>query len=439
MKRKKILALTIACVLSALTFTACGSKEDTSTSGGNTSSGNKVEISFLHKYCQPDQAPLFVELCKQYEKDHPNVKINIETVPDDQIKDKLRVALGGGAIPDIYQTWSGEYAKKFIRGGATLDITKYLDEDKAWKDAFLPAALNAYKVDGKNYAIPTRFDSQFFVYNKQIFDKYGLTKPKTWDDLMKIAETLKSNGVTPFVLGNQLPWDAPHWFGALFQKYVPEDVLEGKDFEVKTVSFTDPGYVTALQTFKGLLDKKYFTPNINSNDHNMGLQMWYSGKGAMIYLEFLEFWDVEKNMKGNWDFFPMPEIAGAKGNQSKIFGGPEGLMVYSKTKNPDVAVDVLKWLTNKENETRKVSEIGHSSSVIGAINEKNSPKQAVEALDYILKSKGLSEWTDCAVEARIVDVLLKTGQDFINGTISPEDYMKKVQETAKEVQAQYAK
>lgn len=393
---------------------------------------DNVTITFLHKYCQPEQAPVFEKIVELYEEEHPNVTIKIETTTDNEIKSKLKLALGSGDIPDVYQTWTGEYTEKFIRAGAALDLTPYMEEDPAWKDSFIPAAYNMFSYEGGQYAVPTRFDAEMFIYKKSVFEEYGLEVPETWDELLTICETLKENDVTPFILGDALSWDAPHWYGALWQKFVPEDVLEKGDFNIKTVEITDPGYVTALGYFTDLLDKGYFNDNINSMEHNMALETFYAGQGAMAFVEVLEFNDVNKGLDGDFGFFAMPAIndENAKGNQSKIFGAPEGIIVNPNSENVDVAVDFVKFLTSVDMQQLVVSEAGHTSSTIGAHSEENTIPQLREAMDSILNFEGMSNWTDCGFEASIVDVMCKNGQEFVAQTMSAEDYIKSLQDAA---------
>ena len=126
---------------SASSASEAGGSEQAAEAGD---SGEQVTISFWHKYCQPGQVEVFEEICKEYEEANPNVKIEISTTTDDDMKTKLQVALGSSELPDVYQTWSGEYCEKFARGGYALDLTPYLEEDPEWKDSFYPACYSAF-------------------------------------------------------------------------------------------------------------------------------------------------------------------------------------------------------------------------------------------------------------------------------------------------------
>lgn len=447
MKKRTLAAIcmmTVTAMLTACGGGSTGGTQTTAAAGGgdkgqeqaSAPADGQVVINFMHKYCQPEQAPAFERIVQMYMDEHPNVKINIETTTDNEIKSKLKLALGSGDMPDVYQTWAGEYTEKFIRAGAALDLTPYMEADPEWKDSFIPAAYSMFKyTDGGQYAVPTRFDGEVFIYKKSVFEQYGIEEPKTWDELLAICETLKSNGVTPFILGDQLSWDAPHWFGALWQKCVPEDVLEQQDFNVKTVKIDDPGYITGLNYFTDLLDKGYFNDNINSMEHNMALEYFYAGQGAMMYVEILEFNDINKGLNGDFGFFMMPTIEAedAKGNQNKMFGAPEGMIVNPNSQNVDVAVDFVKFLTSPEMQKLVVEEAGHTSSTIGAHTDENTIPQLRGAMDAVLDFEGMSNWTDCGFEAGIVDTMCKLGQDFVDKSITAEEYIKGMQESAKTV------
>lgn len=421
--------ITMGIVGMAIGVIGCGKTEENST--GKTE--DKVTISFWHKYCQPGQVEVFEEICKDYETENPNVDIKITTTTDDDMKTKLQVALGSAELPDVYQTWSGEYCEKFARGGYALDLTPYLEKDTEWKESFYPACYSAFTYDDKQYALPTRFDSQIFVYKKSIFEKYGLKVPETWDELMNICETLKQNGEIPFILGDGTTWDAPHWYGALWQRCVPEDVLEKQDFNVKSVTLDDPGYIKGLKYFNEVMEKGYFKENCVSLEHNMALETFYAGEGAMAYVEVVEINDVNNGLNGDFGFFPMPKIEGEAGNQEKTFGAPEGMIVNAKSQHVEESVDFLKYLTSLEVQKKLVEEAKHTSSVIGATTEENAISQLVEVMDMIMNFQGMSNWTDCGLEASIVDVMRAQGQEFYAGKITAEEYMQYMQEAAKKV------
>jgi raffinose/stachyose/melibiose transport system substrate-binding protein len=428
--RNKTKVLFAFLLMFALLITGCSS----SSTSSKEESG-KVVLKFLHKWPQPEYAPYFEEVVKEFEDKNPNIKIKMEAVADEPIKDKLRVILGGNEVPDIMFSWSGEFARKFVRANAALDLTPYLNEDAAWKNSFIPASLQPFTSDGKNYGIPLRFNGKFFVYNKQMFEKYNLQAPATWDEFIQVLDTLKKNGKTPIILGNQSPWAAIHYLTGLNQKMVAQDVRM-KDYNPKSGEFTDPGYVKAMDMLLELNKKGYFMKNVNSTSHDMAKQLFFAGKGAIMYVELEEFADMDKNMKGNWGFFPMPSIADGKGNQNFITGAPDGFIVSSKSKHPKEAIKFLKFLTSKENALKLVKQIGWPSPIDGATNPDTALKEVAEGVDYMKKAEGMAEWLDTDVHAKVADVYLSNIQLLLDGSKKPEQIIKEVQDVAKQVQGE---
>ena len=206
----------------------------------------QIVLRFLHKFPEPETLPYFQDVVKSFEDTHPNIKIEMEAVADEPIKDKLRIMMGG-TIPDVYFSWGGEFAHKFVKAGVALDLTPYFEEYPDWKASFAPALLENSTFDGKNYGVPLEFFCKFFTYNTEIFDKYNLNPPETWDELLDICEILKNEGLIPITLGNQAPWAAIHWMTTLNQKIVPEEV-RAKDYNPTTGEFTHPGYVGLIVT-----------------------------------------------------------------------------------------------------------------------------------------------------------------------------------------------
>jgi len=390
----------------------------------------QIVLRFLHKWPEPENLPYFQEVVKNFENTHHNIKIEMEAVADEPIKDKLRVMMGG-TIPDIYFSWGGEFAYKFVRAEAALDLTPYFEEYPDWKASFAPALLKNSTFDGKNYGVPIHFMAKFFTYNTEIFDKYNLNPPETWDELLGICEILKNEGVIPIALGNQAPWAAIHWMTTLNQKMVPEEVRE-KDYNAKTGEFTHPGYVKALEYLKSLNDKGYFNEGVNTASNALANQLFYSGRAAIVYMS-QPYYKVklEEYMPGKWASFPMPAISEGEGNQNVITGAPELFLVSAKTKYPDEAVEFLRFLTNMENSEKLVKEIGYASCVIEANNENTTIRQVIELLDFVAKADGMAEWLDTALDVRIDDKYLANVQLVIDGSKTSEEVIKEIQEMAK--------
>ena len=45
------------------------------------------------------------------------MKVELQQVGDQPYKDKIRVLSASKNLPDIYFSWAGDFANKFVRGG----------------------------------------------------------------------------------------------------------------------------------------------------------------------------------------------------------------------------------------------------------------------------------------------------------------------------------
>ncbi len=251
----------------------------------------KVTLSFLHKWPEPENIGFFKNAIAAFEKAHPNVTIKMQAVADDPYKAKIRVVMASGDIPDIYFTWVGEYTRQFVKTGRALDITRYL-QTPAWQDRFLPATLDAYRIDGKLYGVPIEVDAKFIVYNKTSFAKAGITSPPAdWPAFTVALNKLKARHAGPIAFGSQLAWATVHYIGDLNAKLVPPDTREA-DYRLTAPAeklFTDPGYVEALARYRDFLTKGWFNRLPNGLSHAMARASFLAGRNALMYLELVEF------------------------------------------------------------------------------------------------------------------------------------------------------
>src|SRR5579884_570113 len=402
-------------------------------SSGNSSGGGNVTISFLEKWPEPQYAPYFQKVVADYEKQHPNVHINLQAVGDQPYKDKIRVLTAANSLPDIYFTWAGDFANKFVRAGLAADLTDAFNSSD-WHTRFGSATAQAFTTNGHLYAIPIDLDAKYFVYNTAIFKQYGLQPPQTLTDLLNACSTLKSHGIQPIAFGNQYGWPAIHYLTTLNNAYLPQATLS-KDYNPATGQFTNPGYVQALATFKQI-DTQCLTPNSNGISHESAQAQLLAGKAAMQYVELVEFpgftqsGGASASFANNWSFFKFPDIAGATGNQACLTGAPDGFMVSAHSKHIDTAIDFLKFFTSQANAQLMTKMLGWGSPVIGSATPQNTFPQLQQAIEQINHTSCFNIWLDTVTQAQVAQAYLASAEGLIDNTLTPPQAIAKVQAAA---------
>ncbi|MCY8921710.1 ABC transporter substrate-binding protein [Bacillus atrophaeus] len=418
--KKFVFFLVIASVC-MLAISGCSSQ--------SSSSDGKVTLKFFHRWPKEPERRYFEEVVKEFEKEHPDIHIQTEAVLNDSYKDKIKVMLGTSSPPDVFFSWSDEFAAKFIRGNKALDLSSYYKNDTEWSSQLVGTQIKPFTYDEKEYGVPWQMDAKSFFYNKDIFEKLNLKPPSTWEELIKVSKKLKANGYTPISFGTKAPWTISHYIGTLNQRMVDEKTRE-RDYDAKTGEFTDEGYVKALEKLKELMP--YFNEHVNSIDHEYARQQFKSGKSAMMYAETAEIKLVEPV---NLGLFSFPDITGQKGSSNSLTGAPEGFMISSKTKHPKEAMEFLQFLTSKKMGEKLVKDVGKYSAVQGTATEENSTATQREAVQQIIDADSMVSWFDMDVDVEIADVYLSSVQQMLGGDMTPAEVMKSVQKAAKQVRA----
>lgn len=405
-------------------------------SAASLTSAQTVTLNFLHKWPEAENSAYFKDIVAKFEAANPNIKIKMEAVADEPYKDKIRVLTTSGNLPDVYFSWSGEFGRKFARAGLALDLTDAVYKSD-WAKSFSEASVDPFKLDDKVFGIPINIDVKLVIYNKELFSKFGLKVPTTFEEFLTIAETFKKNNVTPIAFGNQFPWAASHYLGEFFAHRVPSKTRLA-DYELETPAdklFTDPGYIEGLKAFQELGTKGYFNQGPNALTHSIARGSFGAGRAGMMFMEMVEFPELEKSsIKGKYDFFAMPAPKGARGDARIITGAPDGFLVNAKTKNPKEAIAFLKFLTTQVAGKEYVKQTGYPSAVVGAITPDLALPSTIQAVGILNKAKGLALWLDTDMSIQIVNAFLSGSQALLNGTQTPEQVMQAVRTAALKAQ-----
>jgi len=141
-----------------------------------------------------------------FNKKYPNIKVNVVNAGQgsDEYK-KLQTALKAGkGAPDVAQI-EYQYVPTFTITNSLLDLAPY--GASALQAKFVDWAWGQVAKDGKVFAIPQDTGPMGMLYRQDLFDKYGIAVPKTWDEFAAAAKTLHDKD--PKVYLTDLPPNEP--------------------------------------------------------------------------------------------------------------------------------------------------------------------------------------------------------------------------------------
>lgn len=320
-----------------------------------------------------------------------------------------------------------------MRGNRAVDLTPVIGPETEWGKTLATAAVSAFQYDGKLYGIPLYLDAKFMGYNKSLFEKAGVSEPRTFDELLTACATLRKSGVTPVSFGNKEGWPGVHYAGQLLAYNVPQATLE-RDFVPAVAEFTDPGYVTSLKQFKQLIDECSDGAGTNGSSYATAGLQFSNGKSAMYYQEIIEFDQSTADgalKQEEFGFFKLPAPKDAKADVQAIEGAPEGYMINAASKNIPLAIDFMQFVTSAENgKVLSAPPYGQPSATVGGYSAETMNPAVVDGLKVIADSSYLMPWLDTANPPRVAAAWLAGLQALIGGSMTPEEVVERVKEAA---------
>ncbi|MFD2213387.1 extracellular solute-binding protein [Metabacillus endolithicus] len=427
--------LSVLTIMTVLFLTACGlngggsTEQATSDSGESKSSGGKKTLEFWHIDTGEKEA-VYEEAVERFKEKHPDVDVKILQIPNDAYKQKLSVAMSGNDAPDVFHSWGGGWLKNFVDQGKVYDITETTD-----KSHFNELALNNATFDGKVYGQPLSLSIDVVFYNKELFDKYGLQAPKTYDEWLNVIDTLKENEIIPIALTNQTKWPGAYYLMNFASRIAGPELFESA-FNREGRGFDDPAYVEAGKYIQELVERDAFNPGFNGvpYDEGQGRQLMYTGQAAMMDMTISFLNNVRQEapeFEEKLDFFLFPTIPGGKGNETHV-GAATGPVwsVAQNSENPDLAAELVNELTSKETAQNYTDRTGSLTGVKDVVPADEFTKRFYEVVE---QATHLQMPYDQTLPPELAELHKDTIQAVFGLDMTPEDAAKKMEEKAKEL------
>ena len=127
------------------------------------------------------------------------VKVKIEVVDWDNYWTLLEAGASGGTMPDVFWCHSNT-VQMYMENDVLLDLTDYISKDeKTDLKNYYEGIVELYtRKDGKVFALPKDHDTIALLYNKAIFDQYGVAYPTddwTWEDMYEAAKAITEGSI----------------------------------------------------------------------------------------------------------------------------------------------------------------------------------------------------------------------------------------------------
>ncbi|MEW4371942.1 ABC transporter substrate-binding protein [Paenibacillus kandeliae] len=336
----------LAGLLLMLTLSACTS--------GNAANSNVVQLEFFQN--KPEAKASFDELVAKFNEQHPNIVVTQVNPPDAETVLKTRVVKND--VPDIIGLGATDTYSLLAQSGIFLNLTgdPLLQKVEPNYVQMLNDVTGMQEVTG----VPFALNASGVIYNKDIFQKLGLSVPKTWDELIATAKKAKEGGTIPFYFTYKDDWQTNLPFNDMGGSLVGIDFYKERR-ENKT---------TFQAAYQEVAKKQLELLNYGHNDnfgksYADGNRAFGNGQAAMYIQGSWAISEIRKvNPDINLGFFPLP--ASNDESQNKLTAGVDTLLtISSQTEHPEEAKQFISFLLEPENSQQYIDQQNLFSAVDG--------------------------------------------------------------------------
>lgn len=353
-----------------------------------------------------------------------NIAIDYNPIKATEYDSKLSLSLQGGTGPDIFLTrrLPGKRTQSLIDAGYIVALDGLVDFSH-----FTDTTLNFIRSGNKTWGVPFANQIVGIFYNKDIFDKYNLSEPKTWNELLSICKTLKSNGVTPFMIPGKSAWALAMQHAMAGVSVLGEDWI-GKVIKGET-TFMDPAFIDLNKKLNDL--KVYYQKDFMANDTNDMSAGFAMGQAAMV---FYGIWGgtrwKELNPDFHYGYFPVPPKN--KSDKTYVYVYMDGSYGLNKAaKHRNAALKVLKFTASPDYGKIFSKTTGEMTALKDAELPKDNPI-LIEGYKYAntIASKNIY-WVGSPFQMgspNVYEILREGMQAMYLDKITPEELAKRVQD-----------
>ena len=328
-----------------------------------------------------DQGEIIRDLMSTTYAKEKNVTVNLKIVPTGTLLQSVIAGISPDVVFDCLTTEPVDYALR----GAVADLTKFEDYAEVFS-RFPEAAILPARLNGGVYAMPQTFGFNMMFYRTDIFEEYGWSLPKTWDDFKRLIPSLQYNGMEVGI-----PHDTAMYAVLLYQNGGELYRDDGKYTNLKSntclESFVDLCELFTLYDSPVTFD---FANRFRTGEMPLAIQNY------TLYNQLIAF---APEIKGLWEMVPIPGVKDSDGNINNVSVGTSSyIMMMENSSKKELSWDFMKWFMSSEIQSSYAMRM---ESLLGSCAKVNSAN--TEALSLMAWSS--SEYSNLSKQLENVDAI----------------------------------
>jgi trehalose/maltose transport system substrate-binding protein len=271
-----------------------------------------------------------------------------------------QILAAGASDIDVYQIdviWPGILAQHFI------DLTPYVGDAP---EAHFEAIVKNNTVDGKLVAMPWFTDAGVLYYRKDLLEKYDEPVPETWQQMTETARTIQA---AEREAGNDKMWGFV-WQGRAYEGLTCNALEWIASFNGGSIvapdgeiTIANPNAAEAVTLAASWIDT--ISPRGVLNYAEEEARGVFQTGNAVFMRNWPYAWALAQSpdspIKGKVGVTALPK-GGEDGRHAAALGGWQ-LAVSRYSENPEVAADLVRYLTSYEEQKRRAIEASYNPTI----------------------------------------------------------------------------
>lgn len=387
---------------------------------GNSTAGTVTLDFFQYK---AEAADWFTAKAKEFEKTHPNIKVNVNNSSD--ATTDLRTRLVKNREPDVITINGDINFGMLAEAGVFHDFT---DDDIV--DELNPGMVNIAKSlvqtndESKKrlYGLPYAGNASGYIINADVWEQAGEdpdNPPQTWSEFIDLMQRFKSKGIVPLEASTADPWTLQAPLASLNSTLVPEsEYLSLKDGSKK---FSDLWGTVSDQLVEIYQNYTQKNPAVT---YQQATQDLAADKAAILPLGTYAIPQIRLiNSDANLRFAQMPATDNAE-EQQLTAGDDVILTMGAHTKHEKEVREFIDFLMNDEN----IKDYSKQQSAFTPYKDTYVGDEALNGVLDFYRAGKLADFCDHYVPASInlagfLQTLIQSGntEKFLNSMQSEYD------------------
>lgn len=289
-----------------------------------------------------DFAPYINKVISEFEAQNPEIKIKWVDVPFSEGEKRTLASVLSDNPPDLINL-NPDFSALLAQRGALYEI------DEKYSEQYNESIINSLKYNGKLYSLPWYATSAITIYNKELVNKAKVKVPKTYNDIVQIAPSIKLKTSAYVMLPNITENDT---MLRILNKY-----------GVNSTDINSEKSKKVFEMFKLLYAKDLIPKETITQTHREALEKYMAEKIVFFQAGANFLTMIKENSPSTYKKTDVAiQLAGDLGQYDFSL---MNFIIPLKAKHKDEALKFALFLTNEENQL----ELGKLTNVL-AVNEK---------------------------------------------------------------------